>query len=153
MRPRIAIWCVLVVFFCAGASGQADKSADKTCVLKAARLFDAKTGTLTSPGLIVIQGSRITAVGSAASLPAGAKVLDLGDATLLPGFIDAHTHLTGESSDDWNQVVLNGLQKSFAEQALDVHGQRQKNSAGRFHYGTGCGRPKLHRRRLAQCHP
>lgn len=143
MRPRIAILCVLVVFFCAGASGQADKSADKTYVLKAARLFDAKTGALNSPGQIVIQGSRITAVGSAASLPNGAEVLDLGDVTLLPGFIDAHTHLTGESSDDWNQVVLNGLQKSFAEQALDATVNAKKTLLAGFTTVRDVGAPNF----------
>ncbi|HEU4768669.1 MAG TPA: amidohydrolase family protein [Pyrinomonadaceae bacterium] len=66
-------------------------------VLKAARLID---GTGTAPitnAVIVIDDNKITAVGSGRSVnvPANAKVIDLGDVTLLPGFIDMHTHLIG----------------------------------------------------------
>src|ERR1700722_7872140 len=73
----------------------------KTIVLKAARMFDGKSNSLTTPGLVVVTDNKITAAGSGASIPAGAQVIDLGDATLLPGFIDAHTHLTMMPSDDW----------------------------------------------------
>jgi imidazolonepropionase-like amidohydrolase len=98
---------------------QPQQTPSKTIVLKAARMFDGKSNSLTTPGLIVITDNKITAVGSGASVPAGAQVIDLGDATLLPGFIDAHTHLTMMHSDDWKQRELDQLQKSIAEQALD----------------------------------
>jgi imidazolonepropionase-like amidohydrolase len=99
---------------------QPQKAPSKTVVLKAARMFDGKSNSLTSPGLVVITDNKITAVGSGASVPAGAQVIDLGDATLLPGFIDAHTHLTMMHSDDWKQRELDQLQKSIAEQELDA---------------------------------
>jgi imidazolonepropionase-like amidohydrolase len=70
-------------------------------VLKAAHLFDGKSGRLTGGGAIVVQGEKILSVGSASSAPANARVIDLGDATLLPGFIDAHTHVTSELHDDY----------------------------------------------------
>jgi imidazolonepropionase-like amidohydrolase len=92
----------------------------KTIVLKAARMFDGKSNSLTTPGLIVITDNKITAVGSGASVPADAQVIDLGDATLLPGFIDAHTHLTMMHSDDWKQRELDTLQKTIPEQTLDA---------------------------------
>jgi imidazolonepropionase-like amidohydrolase len=98
---------------------RSSKPAAKTYALKAARLFDGKANSLVAPGIVIVADFKIVAAGSSAQIPAGAEVIDLGDATLLPGFIDAHTHLTGESSDDWNQVVLDGLQKTIAEQALD----------------------------------
>jgi imidazolonepropionase-like amidohydrolase len=99
---------------------QAPKPASKSYVLKAARMFDGKSDALVKPGLVVVTGRKIAAVGSAAAIPAGAEVIDFGDATLLPGFIDAHTHLTMMYSDDYNQSALNQLQKTIAEQALDA---------------------------------
>jgi imidazolonepropionase-like amidohydrolase len=92
----------------------------KTTVLKAARLFDGKGTALVTPGLVVVSDGKILAVGANAAVPAGAEVIDLGDATLLPGFIDAHTHETGMNSDDWKQRDLDQLQKPIAEQALDA---------------------------------
>jgi imidazolonepropionase-like amidohydrolase len=62
-------------------------------VLHAARLLQVDTGTLLQPGEILVQGERILAVGSSVEHPQGARVIDLGDATLLPGLIDAHVHL------------------------------------------------------------
>ncbi|HEX8722956.1 MAG TPA: amidohydrolase family protein [Pyrinomonadaceae bacterium] len=66
-------------------------------VLRAARLIDGTGRPPVSNAVVVISGDRITAAGPASGVrvPAGAKVIDLGDVTLLPGFIDAHTHLIG----------------------------------------------------------
>ena len=71
---------------------RAQQAAGKTTVLKAARLFDGKSNALATPGIVVVTDGKITAVGANAAVPTGAEVIDLGDATLLPGFIDAHTH-------------------------------------------------------------
>jgi imidazolonepropionase-like amidohydrolase len=88
-------------------------------VLKAAHLFDAVSGTLIDHGVVVVSGNKIQAVGGAdVKVPANAKVIDLGDATLLPGFIDAHVHLDGESSKDYYRDAYNGLMRFPAEQAL-----------------------------------
>ena len=62
-------------------------------VLHAARLLNVENGAITTPGEILIQGDRISAVGSSVAHPAGAQTIDLGDTTLLPGLIDAHVHL------------------------------------------------------------
>jgi len=104
-----------------GQSGAA-----KTVVIKAARMFDGKGERVVSPGVVVVSGGRIQAAGPSVNIPAGAEVIDLGDATLLPGFMDAHTHLSGESSDDWKQDELDELKKSAAERALDasVHARK-----------------------------
>ncbi len=68
-----------------------------TVVLKAARLIDGTGAAPIINAVVVITDNNITAVGTASSItiPANAKVIDLGNATLLPGFIDAHTHLIG----------------------------------------------------------
>ena len=66
-------------------------------MLKAAHLFDAVSGKLIDHGVVIVLGTKIQAVGSDLATPSGAQVIDLGDATLLPGFIDAHVHLSAES--------------------------------------------------------
>jgi imidazolonepropionase-like amidohydrolase len=68
-----------------------------TVVLRAARVIDGTGAAPVRDGAVVVTDDRIVAVGPAASVavPAGARVIDLGDATLLPGFIDAHVHLVG----------------------------------------------------------
>jgi imidazolonepropionase-like amidohydrolase len=85
-------------------------------VVKAARIFDATSDTVKSPGLIVVENGRIKAVGGAA--PAGATVIDLGDATLLPGFIDAHVHMTGQMGENWYKDTVDGMRQTVAEQAI-----------------------------------
>ena len=64
-----------------------------TTVLHAARLLDIESGRIVKPGEVLVRGERIAEAGSSVSHPAGAEVVDLGDATLLPGLIDAHIHL------------------------------------------------------------
>jgi len=120
MSGKILTTFLCCLAYCASAMGQAQKPADKTYVLKAARLFDGKSNAVVSPGAVVVTGGKITAVGANAVIPSGAQVLDFGDAALLPGFIDAHTHLTFPYSDDYKQARLNTLQKTIAEEALDA---------------------------------
>jgi imidazolonepropionase-like amidohydrolase len=62
-------------------------------VLHAARLLNVETGQISTPGEILVEGERISAVGTSVPHSAGATVIDLGDRTLLPGLIDAHVHL------------------------------------------------------------
>ena len=62
-------------------------------VLHAARLLQVDTGVLLQPGEVLVVGERIRAVGTSVEHPQGAKTIDLGDATLLPGLIDVHVHL------------------------------------------------------------
>ncbi|HET6795614.1 MAG TPA: amidohydrolase family protein [Gemmatimonadales bacterium] len=69
-------------------------------VVRAARMLDVVRGEMLSPAVVVVADGKITSIGSA-EIPGNARTIDLGDLTLLPGLIDAHTHLTADISGDW----------------------------------------------------
>jgi len=91
-----------------------------TIALKAARLFDGKSKTLLPNGVVVIQGNMITSAGSNVAIPDDAKIIDLGDATLSPGFMDAHTHLTSDYSGNYNERRLRSLDGNISQLALEM---------------------------------
>ena len=72
---------------------QAPAPAKSAIVLHAARMLDISAGKIITPGEVLVEGERITAAGASVARPADAKVIDLGDTTLMPGLIDAHVHL------------------------------------------------------------
>ena len=86
--------------------------------LKAARLFDGTKETTVANGVVIVENGKIKAAGSGIAVPVGARVIDLGDATLLPGFIDAHVHITGESGDNWYVDAINSLRQTVPEQSI-----------------------------------
>ena len=102
-------------FAVAAAFAPAQQPASAPIVLHAARLLQVDTGTLLQPGEVLVEGDRIRAVGQSVDHPQGAKIIDLGDATLLPGLIDAHVHLflhpgaedlqTVEESVPWRTIL------------------------------------------------
>jgi imidazolonepropionase-like amidohydrolase len=105
------------LLFLTTASAADTAAAPEVIVLKAAHLF-ASTGTgLQGGATIVVRGDHIVSVGTAPP-PAGAHVIDLGDATLLPGFIDAHTHLTMQFEKDYYHYFYTREMRFPAEQAL-----------------------------------
>jgi imidazolonepropionase-like amidohydrolase len=108
---RTVSLCLLLLATVLNVNAQAPVTA-----IKAARMFDGKSDRPVEPGLVVIAGGRIQSIGGSA--PAGAKVIDLGDATLLPGFIDAHTHLTMDFDLDYNGARLKALDRTTAESAI-----------------------------------
>lgn len=97
-------------------AGSAYAQQPRTIALKAARLFDGNAETMIRNPVVVIDGKRIASVG--AVVPPDAQVIDLGDATLMPGFIDAHVHLTAESGSNWYLDFFQNLMRQPAEQAL-----------------------------------
>src|SRR3546814_4823593 len=62
--------------------------------------------------------SKIVAVGGEAAIPEGAEIIDLGDATLMPGFIDVHSHLTLEPDENYYRKTLNELMRNPTEMAF-----------------------------------
>jgi imidazolonepropionase-like amidohydrolase len=104
------------------AAVHATAQAPPPIVLHAARLLEVDTGKVLAPGEVLIVGERIQAVGTSVDHPQGAQVIDLGDATLLPGMIDAHVHLflhpgaedlqTVEESVPWRVILAEQAAKA-----------------------------------------
>lgn len=92
-------------------------AADQVIALKAARLFDGKSRSLMQNGVVLVQGDKIVDAGTNITVPSEAQVVDLGDATLSPGFIDAHTHLTMDLS-DYRKERMDQIDLNVSEQAL-----------------------------------
>jgi len=144
-RPiRLLIFTLAIVI--AGAA-HAQQPASTTIVLHAARLLQVDTGTLLQPGEILVEGERIRAVGRSVERPQGAKIIDLGDATVLPGLIDAHVHLflhpgaedlqTVEESVPWRTLLAADAAKAdllagfTAERDLGTEGAGSADTAVR----------------------
>ena len=101
-RPLPAKRICLAMLLCSSIlSGQAvpqsaAPQSPKRTVVRAGRLLDVKSGRMLNNQTIVIEGEKIVSIGPAGAAPQGADVIDLSSATVLPGLIDMHVHLTGE---------------------------------------------------------
>jgi imidazolonepropionase-like amidohydrolase len=93
MRIRLLLLASLSLSTAAPAPAQESQPV----VIRAARMLDVTSGRMLTNAVVVVQGDKIAALNPAAP-PAGARTIDLGDVTLLPGFIDLHTHLASEIS-------------------------------------------------------
>lgn len=98
------------------------RAQDTALVIRAARMLDVTRGVIVPNAVVTVQGGRIQSVG-AGQAPAGARVIDLGDVTLLPGLMDMHVHLTMEISGDW---TTRDVREGPADEAL-----RGARNAGR----------------------
>jgi imidazolonepropionase-like amidohydrolase len=92
-------------------------ASDKVIVLKAARLFDGKSKALVQNGVVIVQGNKIVDAGSNLPTPADAQVIELGDATLSPGFMDGHTHLAHDFT-DYKKERSEQIDLNVSEKAL-----------------------------------
>jgi imidazolonepropionase-like amidohydrolase len=101
-------------------------------VIRAARLIDGTGAAPIQNAVVVVQGDSIVAVGRSGSVrvPSGARMIDLGDATLLPGFIDAHTHIIGRVLGDpgWDEASVRDFPAYAA--ILGVENARRTLMAG-----------------------
>jgi len=107
---------LIAVAIVIGAPSSVSFAQDKTIVLRAARMFDGRE--IQTPGVVLVSGAAIVGIGPTAQLPAGAQVIDMGDATLSPGFIDAHTHLSAMYAPDYKQGLIDSFTKAVPEQTL-----------------------------------
>jgi len=98
MKHIFSIAAAIIIF-------SAQSAPPAIIVVRAARLVDGRGGAAIAPAVVVIRGERIEAVGSSVAIPAAARVIDLGSATLLPGLIDLHTHLTSTGV-HWEDELL-----------------------------------------------
>jgi imidazolonepropionase-like amidohydrolase len=120
---RAALLAAFVSALALGGSAAAQQpAAPVPVVLHAARLLQVDTGALLQPGEVLVEGERIRAVGKSVEHPQGARVIDLGDVTLMPGLIDAHIHLflhpgaedlqTVEESVPWRVILAEQAAKA-----------------------------------------
>jgi imidazolonepropionase-like amidohydrolase len=114
MKLRGYVCGFVVALFCASFSWAQTAPAAKAVVIHAGHLLDVKTGKTFSNQTIVIQGDKIVSVGSDSQNPAGAQVIDLPSATVLPGLIDAHTHITMTTNFGYSALAI-----SIPRQALN----------------------------------
>ena len=91
--------------------------AQNVTLIRAARLIDGTGAGPITNAVVVVTGNKITAVGSNLAAPPNAEVIDLGNVTLLPGFIDAHVHITGEAGPNWYLDFFNNVMRQPTEQA------------------------------------
>jgi imidazolonepropionase-like amidohydrolase len=105
MKTQKTLFQLLPAFFLllnAGARAQVREQpvAPRPVVIRAARLLDVRSGDIIDNAVIIVEGERVKAVGQHVAVPAGARVYDLGNVTLLPGLIDCHTHVMLEPEDE-----------------------------------------------------
>src|SRR4051812_37305630 len=100
---RLATLLLLLSTLAGRASGQASDTAaaGRHLAIRAARLIDGRGGAVVQNAVILIDSTRITALGPGLAIPAGTPVIDLGSATVLPGLIDCHTHITSGDPGDY----------------------------------------------------
>jgi imidazolonepropionase-like amidohydrolase len=91
------ILAAIAISVAAPSLSVAQAPAAQTTVVRAARMITMASPAIVRDAAIVVTGEKIVAAGAASSvtIPAGARMIDLGDVTLLPGFIDTHTHIVG----------------------------------------------------------
>ena len=122
LKLRLLLFFLLISLLSLFAPAQ-DSPKPATIAIRAARMIDGKSDTAITNPVILIDGEKISAVGTSLAIPAGAKVIDLGNVTLLPGLIDVHTHLlfeidgTNVSLQDVSMLKVVATQ-STAERAL-----------------------------------
>ena len=123
VRPFPCLISFVLCFHICHAQAPTQAASGRRVAIRAARLLDGKSDKLFKNATVLVEGGKITAVAAELAIPADAQLIDLGDATLLPGLIDAHTHLLNQM--DGTKVMSQELEmlrivatESTAERAL-----------------------------------
>jgi imidazolonepropionase-like amidohydrolase len=121
MNKRVGMFCILLVALFAVVAAAQVQPAHVTAI-KAGRLIDPETGTAATNQVILIEGEKITAVGPNLAIPAGATVIDLSKLTVLPGLVDAHTHMaiTYKEKPESNYYYLTYIMDSTPLRAIQA---------------------------------
>jgi imidazolonepropionase-like amidohydrolase len=117
--PRLLVPSLLVAVLAASAPAQTTlaSGAPVRVAVRAGRLIDGLGGAPITDAVILIENDRITAVGRGLAIPSGARVIDLSRSTVLPGFIDAHTHVTSQPENYMEDL----FRKSPIDVAISAH--------------------------------
>ena len=121
MKKRSGMFCLLLVVLFMGAKTVQSQPAPITAI-KAGQLIDPETGKRAANQVILIEGEKIKAVGANLAIPAGATVFDLSKLTVLPGLVDAHTHMaiTYKEKPENNYYYLTYVMESTPLRAIQA---------------------------------
>lgn len=131
------IWTLLAGLLLQGAV--LAQSSDSLIVIKAGRMFDSEKGVFLENQTILIKGNIIQSVGANLKYPAQAKLIDLSKATVLPGFIDCHTHITSQPDNYMEDL----FRKSPIDYAVEAHIFARKTLEAGFTTCRDVGAPEL----------
>src|SRR5260370_24634182 len=106
MKLSRCLVAFIVSLFCVNVFWAQAGPAPKAVLIRAGHLLDVKTGKTLTNQTILIQGDKIAGVGSDTQVPTGAQVVDLSNATVLPGLIDAHTHITMTTNFGYSRLAI-----------------------------------------------
>ena len=120
MRKTICSVLLAVLFLSSATFANAQTTT--VTVIKAGRLIDTESGRVLTNQMILIENDRIKSVGENLTIPADAKVIDLSNGVVMPGFIDTHTHITNDADENYYDM----FRKSFVDAAITAHINAQK---------------------------
>ena len=117
--PKIIFIYLILVFITVPVTAQ---TTPPITAIKAGRLIDPETATVTTNQIILVEGERIKAVGANIAIPSGATIIDLSKLTVLPGLVDTHTHmaLTYKEQPENNYYYLTFVTDSTALRAIQA---------------------------------
>jgi imidazolonepropionase-like amidohydrolase len=129
MTKRIGVFCLLLGASLAGGPARAQSPAAgaelppvRVTAIKTGRLIDPETGTVSTNQVILVEGEKIKAVGANLTFPSGANIIDLSNLTVMPGLVDAHTHMaiTYKEQPESNYYYLTYVMDSTALRAIQA---------------------------------